>query len=1572
MPDSTSFSSSSRSPHPGAAAPSVASSYATAYTNEPQPFSQPPQLVRNESMVDPPKRERKDSTRESKSGSKSESRRRYDDSDDDSKNVGRPDSERSSRRESRKSSRKDSSRALDDHNASLPQNQFPGQAPSEYTEPYRPPGHAAEYYGDHGESVQSQPGVRPNPPSVIHTADQAHLMQPTTEAKPPPEPSSLGQVGAAASFFGMDGSAGDAAQQATPSKPSRKPSSRPSKSSRYNDERPNSRGSPEPSGRMSGSMAASTIGAASVGASIGQAAEYYTGNIPMSSPGQAAVPSQQAVPPRTESPESYAQSSRPPKGSAGGSQSGSHHYGSAAATGLAGAAAASYLAGHAGSHHQHSQYGAGPNPGFVVGQGQSAFPAMQQQRRQKRRGPFGKLANWFKDPEGVAEFEAYTEAIGVCRHCFDPNSSPADAPRKHHYHPHRRSSGSRYGSTTRVDKTYRYSSSDDDRRRGSAAKKVVAGGIAGYGAAKLGEAVFKQRHDFDDTYSVKSGRPDARSRVSFKEDDHYTSRVERRDSKRKSRRDDDRYEKKSSRRRDSSSSSASHGVSRGNALGIAAGATGLAMGAEALHRRRSRSRSRSPSMRKYYSKRVSPRHSYVDLSATTSAGAGLAGFFSPSSNKKKGKKPKGLFNFGNASSSSSDADLVFGEGTVKRKPSKKGKAKEDNKDHGSTAAILGLAATGAALAAESDRRDSKGKQRRHANEFAGRHPQRSSSSKIKLQDHESTTDGANDDAWEDASDDSRSSVDTALAYGGRASAAQSRESLQGTDKWDWRWGPQKEKRKEKLRRQSSGNFDAAATGIAGAGVGAMAAEILSTDSTPKPPLRHIDPIPTSDPSLFDAHQSSAISGVSPFSSVAPPEHFATSSSVPLQQPQPVFSVAAVPDKFGRLENEARYSDSRHPMDDSRVAQRELDRKNRSRRDSSPANLPSRESRDRVTYNVPDTVVQAERQERDKDPSRRSRREEKERRKSVDSADPSKTDQDTDLKDRRRSSEYDRREAEIEAELQRLYEEERKRKERQRKQDDRDRKVEVAGVAAVAAAVGAGIAAGAASKSDKRSSSSEDTTPRRKSIMKKGKEREVSPQGDTQQERIARMAAQRVRSTASPVHEDYQKFFVPTEIAEHVKEHNEEAAHRDDPDPNVVEIVPGALLKKKETFDPFNYRPFGIDPDDDPTVHPWPVPMLGLVEPTPPASRTHSLRSTPNPSPRMEPVKGIEQDEDDMGEKLERRSSKITWGDDEISIYEAMTPEWERSDFIADPPEAARESSGDSGPPPETERVRPRSKLDRVYTIDDNDVTPVSSVDRASDDLPGTFPAQEVEDHSLPQVDIPPSEGERVTTPTMEDVNDMLRGSPFFQQRFSEAVTDPADLNRPEPETGPGFVEDRELPETPKDDAQGPSVGEVKDIDTVPSDLAATSRPRLSKSERRRMERAAALDDDGLPSAVPEHQTEPPLPTKEVDADDTSVPLASALGLAASTLISESQQTFTNEPTETPGSVSRATPAEIEEFSKPERSSDTDKKPSSGIWNRILGGVKSDVSTSSKKGSKSTSADEAASSATDVNGTQEPS
>lgn len=88
--------------------------------------------------------------------------------------------------------------------ASTIPNQFPDQAPENWSLPYRPPpstltqyGAAAEFYGDQGESVQHQPGVRPVTPVV--SGSEAHLMAALATSNPPLE---TGQ-GSAAEFFGV-------------------------------------------------------------------------------------------------------------------------------------------------------------------------------------------------------------------------------------------------------------------------------------------------------------------------------------------------------------------------------------------------------------------------------------------------------------------------------------------------------------------------------------------------------------------------------------------------------------------------------------------------------------------------------------------------------------------------------------------------------------------------------------------------------------------------------------------------------------------------------------------------------------------------------------------------------------------------------------------------------------------------------------------------------------------------------------------------------------------------------------------------------------------------------------------------------------------------------------------------------------------------------------------------------------------------------------------------------------------------------------------------------------------------
>ena len=107
--------------------------------------------------------------------------------------------------------------------------QFPGQFSSESSRPYRPPlakneggpGLASEYYFDSGQSVHDQPGVRPQPPPLI-IGSEPHLQPASAVEAPPPEPSSMGQMGAAASFYN---SAEDFGQNAGPVRPTQQANS---------------------------------------------------------------------------------------------------------------------------------------------------------------------------------------------------------------------------------------------------------------------------------------------------------------------------------------------------------------------------------------------------------------------------------------------------------------------------------------------------------------------------------------------------------------------------------------------------------------------------------------------------------------------------------------------------------------------------------------------------------------------------------------------------------------------------------------------------------------------------------------------------------------------------------------------------------------------------------------------------------------------------------------------------------------------------------------------------------------------------------------------------------------------------------------------------------------------------------------------------------------------------------------------------------------------------------------------------------------------------------------------------
>ena len=1526
-PISTSFSSTSQSPYPGMAAPSVASSYATANTTNPTnlPF-QPPDLIRNSSINDQRGVPTSDSGRDGRK-KRDASDRRQDRSDSDDTKAGRK-GKRSDRDDKRRSSKRDekprrtdSERALDNHKASMVENQFPGEFPSTFAEPYRPPGLAADYYGDQGESVAFQPGVRPVPPSIIIAADQAHLHEATTEAAPPPEPSSLGQLGAAASFYGGT-SDFESDPPPKPSKNGKRPSPKPAQQSNGEGRSWSTRGPegrPGPASYAAASVGPAAIAGAGIGAATGagQAAEYFSAqfNPDLTEGGQTTAPSDyiagqgmQKPTQGMQNPNQGMQTSAQgmqhptpaaigPPFAAQGQSSGSNvpMYGAAAA-GLAAVGAASYYAGHHTTEEHHSM----DDLAAVSHHNQNAtqLPSMPQnyqsqqpmQQKRRRRGPFRKIVDFFQDPSAVAEYEAYTEAIGVCKYCFEPGSSPRDAPRKHHYNP--RYSDGRYGSSSaRVDKLNRYQSSEDEKRRRSSGKKWVATGLAGYGLAKMSEAAANRRNDVGDDYSVKSGRPEALSRVSFAADERvsesrrtkhssvvdqtYSRQDSRRENEtkiRKDRRTGELYEERSSRRRRDSSTSDK--FSKGTAISAGVAAAGLAAAASR------RKRSNSPRKR-YYSKRVSPNHSYVDLSATKSGAVGFGSFFSsPSANQRKGKKSKGLgfFNFTNASSSSSDADLAFGAGSVRRKRDRN--YDDKNGDGGNVnAEILGLAATGVALAAEGDRQERKGKRRADlmvVKESRNGRPARHD--KKRLQSPPSGSDEGNDD-WIDASDED-SSVESALAYGGRLSARPSRESLgsnDGTNKWAWRWNNGKRPRRKSS--QDLSRFEPAPVGLVGAAIGAAATTsgrygpAESTASLQS--LQQLDPIPMSDPNAINVERQS--SAISPMNQMPPPVLLANTNSAHLIHPQPFTPISQAiysrqtsapaptydpsgPPVFSQYPPQAPMTESPKQLPVGFDTQRPRgDEKRRRRRNSSPTPSRTRDdkfddnswrgtaARDSVKFDLTEEQTEKDRRAQ----ARERRRSERKDRSDGRQADSPNIQQEVSLErerdeisSSRRSSTDARtaREIEIEKELEGLYEEDRRQREaRKSKRSDTWPAVAaigagVAGVAAVAAAESSSVEK--QSRPDVEESKSEcgERRSRRKSALKQTSSSKMidEDRSDSQQRRIARMAATRVKSTASPIHDDYASYFIPPELAEKVKEHNFAAEHRDDPTEETAQIVEVAprTAQRKDTFDPFLYRPFGIEPEDDPRKLSWPVPLLDIIEPTPPVSVRGDMSPLPSKSPEPPEVS------EEIPEKKQKRSSSVTWGEHRTHEYEVITPLEDHEEFVRTVTYESSQPAIDLAERTHSE-VKPELSEPVTISVRTNGMAPSST----EKDVPGPIPsvddpqpkANYGQDLEFAAVLAAATESAGFNPSiVVDDPTYHRRDSPpgsestsFYRPSFADTLSDLGALHDYSVPTQRGFVEGGVPSSSADEDSErGPGAEHDKAPSTTAKDVQIDAEPRV--------------------------------------------------------------------------------------------------------------------------------------------------
>ncbi|KAI4197023.1 MAG: hypothetical protein LQ346_003105 [Caloplaca aetnensis] len=1012
-PTSTSYSSTTRNQYPGTASASIGTSFATASNDPINDQYLPPGLVRNASLanqipksaagVEEPSAALGSSSRSK--GEKEESssmdpkrerkERRGTRDKDDEKRGSKSNRDSKSRKDSKRGKERamstdeiatgsasfvphagqyDTSRpeSLPGQQSSHVQHQFPGQFPTDSAAPYRPPlaaseggpGLAAEYYGDAGQSVADQPGFRIHSPSLIVGAEP-HLQAASAVAAPPQEPSALGGVGAAASFFDGTFSAGSdmedhhGAKPATTNGPSATQHGSAAPSASFY-----ATSSSAPANHHSSSAPAiPTLGAAAAGAAAG----YYMGNRPQkqerperperpehassSISAYGSIPSSLGYQPTDVSPRppkpapsehgtlsisgygriagqltyhhptgshnqgaSYSFSSRPPaKAGKHSSQSSNIPLYAAGAVGAAGLAAATHHHSHHDNnndiahHNAHSQHHSGGS--------------MAQQHRHRQRGPLSTLVDFFKDPDGVAQFEEYTEYIGVCRHCFAPDSSPRDAPRKHNYRRRRRSK-ERFGSSVRVDKDSRYSSSENDNRR-RRNKSWLGAGIAGYGIGKMGETLFKQDHDFDDSHRVYSGKVKRTHRRGSSSSSDRKSRTSRGRAHRPS--DALSYKSRSNGRMETGitgdgklyrkdshgdihtstvksdiSRHRSRSRSRDRTSGLSEAALGVAIGSSVVASTSRRRSSRSPKnafvRSKHDNDSRSELTSVLKLHDSEPYDDHHRSRHSPDSSHRKGrrkeKKNRGFFTFSNGSSSSSgSSNLAFGAGHERRstknaKPKKKDKSSKD-----ADAAILGLGAAAAALALSQNQRS------RHKGELIAVKESKGKSKPAKREGKgKKSSPSSEEDLWESASEGDWSSADSELAYGA-SMHRRSQESLSsessGLDKWSWRWGSKKQPRKPKDDRRRFPAHDHSSQAAAPQATDFIGSQPPAegnwqdtrTTSNSNVPLQHVYPMPTSDPTQFDVARHDAGFASHPSYINARPD------PVPIQHPQPVAPVS---------------------------------------------------------------------------------------------------------------------------------------------------------------------------------------------------------------------------------------------------------------------------------------------------------------------------------------------------------------------------------------------------------------------------------------------------------------------------------------------------------------------------------------------------------------------------------------------------------------------------------------------------------------------------------------------------------
>ncbi|KAJ5730308.1 uncharacterized protein N7483_004816 [Penicillium malachiteum] len=1150
------------------------------------------------------------------------------------------------------------------------QQQFPGQFPTEVAAPYFPPnnpaGAAADYYGDQGQSVSEQPGIRPHKPEIIPNS-QAHLMAASPIANPPPEPSSIGQVGAAASYFDDDFQVPEAPPKISskPPKPG-KVSSKPS--------RPSSQLSKPPlSGAAPSVAAAAAAGAAAYGMSSGMSSyQSHSESQTEITTAQHSTSYSQPAGPSTSKPP-------PPQ---------SHGIGTGFGLAAAGAAAG-YMLGH---EHHPANTGAQPQwqvqnfdqpspSGMPLQESPSAMPLQvlpdmpckipgftphgtgALAMRHRPQGPVSKFADFWRDPEGVGRFEDYTETIGVCKYCFEPGTTSLDAPRKHHYHA-RRHSSDRYSSSSssRVDKLSRYHSSEDEsrRRKRSSRSNKSSSWLPGM----LAGGLFAGK-EFKDSYRVRSSTSqddrvsyDTES-VSVSDRRSYTSRgvVRRAGSTHEQYYSDSKHSRqnRSRSRSRSSSQSGRHSSLKEAALGAAVGGAA----ALAVAKSHQRSRSRSPS-RVQRRKESSSSSSFLDVSRPTKSGGGFTSFFLASSEnrKKKRSKRKGFFSFNSSSSSSLDADLAFGTGFLKkakaRKSKKEGKKK---KEEDVDAALLGLSATATALAASSASRRTTG-QILASRESRSRHSNYASSA-------------YEDEEWIDDESESQTSdsVESALAFGG-SSADSSSDSGRGG--WSF-FGLNKKKSKKDKKKRSSATDAALAAGAGALGAAAITSiahhrdsRVSSSDGS----LQQVYPVATGDPTRFDAtHVSPSVVSADQAPLVRP-------GPIPLQQPQPVTPVSqAVYTTQGGLPGSIpAYATSeippifQHDRDPRRIHQRSdsfpvfptqepsfsaLKRRSTTKdvsfalTDEQTMQQSRRERKSRDQFDQAVQLIDVEEEQAKQEKARREyerreiERQELERRELERRENERRDLERRDLERRElERREYERQEFQRqEAERQEVERLEAERQElRHREQEDEERRIREAAKEKESSrmkdiaigAVGGIIADTVMSHEADDAAASEASSDRySKRREKRRKEREQSRQEmessvitrtdvvvpvddvpSVEHEVDPRMSPSRRSPRSSPVYESYADFYAPQELR-HSPDHDTHSTDQ----PSIVEVVPASERRDRQQIifsDELKNGPlFGPEPYENRAL-PWEVPSLCLIKPTPDQSVNGSVTGAASP------------------------------------------------------------------------------------------------------------------------------------------------------------------------------------------------------------------------------------------------------------------------------------------------------------------------------------------------------------------------